>query len=84
MARSQPMLAGAAGGAPVTAAAWREKRSWAVIASNDRNINPDLERRLAKRAGCETIEVAGSHAVYQSKPKEVAHVIARAAKALAG
>jgi pimeloyl-ACP methyl ester carboxylesterase len=81
MAHSQPMLAKAAGGAPVTTAAWRHKKSWALIASHDHNINPDLERTMAKRAGCETIEVPGSHAVYQSKPREVAHLIARAAKA---
>jgi len=81
MAVSQPMLAAAAGGAPVSAAAWRQKKSWALIASHDHNINPDLERTMAKRAGSETIEVAGSHAVYQSKPKDVAHWIVRAAKA---
>ena len=81
MANSQPMLAKAAGGAPVTAAAWRQKKSWALVATRDHNINPDLERRMAKRAGSETIEVAASHAVYISKPYEVAHLIERAAKA---
>jgi pimeloyl-ACP methyl ester carboxylesterase len=83
MAHSQPMLAAAAGGAPVTAAAWRQKKSWALVATLDHNINPDLERTMAKRAGCETIEVAGSHAVYLSKPHEVAGLIERAAKASA-
>src|SRR5271168_827024 len=57
MAHSQMMLAKAAGGAPVTAAAWHQKKSWALIATNDHNINPDLERKMAKRAGSETIEV---------------------------
>jgi hypothetical protein len=38
---------------------------------------------MAKRAGSETIEVPGSHAVYVSKPEEVAHLIERAAKASA-
>ena len=38
---------------------------------------------MAKRAGSETIEVAGSHAVYISKPNEVARLIERAAKASA-
>jgi hypothetical protein len=37
-------------------------------ATRDHNINPDLERYMAKRAGSETIEVPGSHAVYVSKP----------------
>ena len=83
MAHSQAMLAKAAGGAPVTAAAWRHKKSWALIASHDRNINPDLERTMAKRAGCETIEVPASHAVYLSKPHDVARLIERAAKAAA-
>ncbi|MGD1015664.1 MAG: alpha/beta hydrolase [Roseiarcus sp.] len=83
MAHSQPMLAKAAGGAPVTAAAWRQKKSWALVAARDHNINPDLQRSMAKRAGSETIEVAGSHAVYLSKPNEVARLIERAAKASA-
>jgi pimeloyl-ACP methyl ester carboxylesterase len=83
MAHSQPMLAKAAGGAPVTAAAWRQKKSWALVAARDHNINPDLQRSMAKRAGSETIEVPGSHAVYLSKPNEVARLIERAAKASA-
>jgi pimeloyl-ACP methyl ester carboxylesterase len=84
MAHSQPMLAAkAAGGAPVTAAAWHQKKSWALVATRDHNINPDLERKMAKRAGSETIEVPASHAVYLSKPNEVARLIERAAKASA-
>jgi pimeloyl-ACP methyl ester carboxylesterase len=81
MAYSQAMPAKAAAGAPVTAAAWHQKKSWALIASRDHNINPDLERTMAKRAGSETIEVAASHAVYLSKPDDVARLIERAAKA---
>lgn len=60
---------------------WHHKKSWALIATRDHNINPDLERRMAKRAGSETIEVPASHAVYLSRPKEVAGLIERAAKA---
>src|ERR1700719_4575508 len=83
MAHSQAMLAKAAGGAPVTTAAWHQKKSWALVATRDHNINPDLERKMAKRAGSETIEVPASHAVYLSKPKEVAGLIERAAKGAA-
>jgi pimeloyl-ACP methyl ester carboxylesterase len=83
MAHSQMMLAKAAGGATVTTAAWHQKKSWALIATRDHNINPDLERRMAKRAGSETIEVASSHAVYVAKPADVARLIERAAKASA-
>ncbi len=81
MARSQPMLAKGGAGAPVTTAAWHQKKSWAVIATQDRAINPELERSMAKRAGSETIDVPASHAVYISKPKDVARLIERAAKA---
>jgi pimeloyl-ACP methyl ester carboxylesterase len=83
MAHSQAMLAKAAGGAPVTKAAWHQKKSWALVATHDHNINPDLERSMAKRAGSETVEVPGSHAVYVSKPEDVARLIERAAKASA-
>jgi pimeloyl-ACP methyl ester carboxylesterase len=83
MAHSQQMLAKAAGGAPVTEAAWHQKKSWALIATHDHNINPDLERTMAKRAGCETIEVPTSHAAYIARPKDVASLIEKAAKASA-
>src|SRR5271154_5260569 len=75
MAHSQVMAAKAAAGAPVTAAAWHQKKSWALVATRDHNINPDLERRMAKRAGSQTIEVPASHAVYVSKPEDVARLI---------
>jgi pimeloyl-ACP methyl ester carboxylesterase len=83
MAHSQAMLAKAGAGAPVTTAAWHQKKSWALVATRDRSINPDLERSMAKRAGSETIDVPASHAVYVSKPKDVARLIERAAKASA-
>src|SRR5215475_9967831 len=83
MAHSQAMPAKAAAGAPVTTAAWHQKKSWALVATRDRNLNPDLERRMAKGAGSETLEVPGSHAVYISKPEDVALLIERAAKASA-
>jgi len=78
MAHSQAMLAAKAGGsALVTAAAWRQKKSWALVATRDHNINPDLERSMARRAGSETVEVAASHAGYLSKPNDVARLIER-------
>ncbi len=83
MAHAQAMLAVAAGAAPVTEAAWHQKKSWALVATLDHSINPELERTMAKRAGSETIEVPASHAVYLSKPKDVARLIERAAKASA-
>jgi pimeloyl-ACP methyl ester carboxylesterase len=51
-----------------------------LVAGKDRTINPDLERWYAERAKSHKVEVAGaSHAVYVSRPKEVAAVIEEAA-----
>jgi pimeloyl-ACP methyl ester carboxylesterase len=67
----------------ISAAAWRSKPSWMLVAGKDRTINPDLERWYAKRANSHTVEVAGaSHAVYVSRPKEVAALIEEAAKSV--
>jgi pimeloyl-ACP methyl ester carboxylesterase len=66
--------------AVITAAAWRSKPSWMLVAGSDRTINPELERWYAKRANSHTIEVPGaSHAMYVSHPKEVAAAIEDAA-----
>ena len=81
MAQSQAMLAKAAAVAPVTTAAWHQKKSWALVAGSDHNLNPDLQRSMAKRAGSETIEIPASHAVYVAKPEDVARLIEQAAKA---
>ena len=63
-----------------TVAAWSSKPSYAVVAMQDRMINPDLERFMTGRAKSKTIELSGSHAVFLSHPKEVAELIERAAK----
>jgi pimeloyl-ACP methyl ester carboxylesterase len=81
MARSQVFNFADNFSATITAAAWRTKPSWMVVAGSDRTINPDLERWYAKRAGSHTVEVAGaSHSVYVSHPKEVSDVIESAAR----
>jgi pimeloyl-ACP methyl ester carboxylesterase len=66
--------------AVISTAAWRSKPSWMLVASKDRTINPDLERWYASRAKSHTKEAQGaSHAVYVSRPKEVAAMIEEAA-----
>jgi len=66
--------------AVITAAAWRSKPSWMLVAGADRTINPELERWYGKRANSHMIEVPGaSHAMYVSHPKEVAAAIEDAA-----
>ncbi|MDQ1389041.1 MAG: hypothetical protein QOG55_2392 [Acidobacteriaceae bacterium] len=66
--------------AVITTAAWRSKPSWVLVAAKDRTINPELERWYAARAKSHTVEAQGaSHAVYVSRPKEVAALIEEAA-----
>jgi pimeloyl-ACP methyl ester carboxylesterase len=69
--------------AVITKAAWRSKPSWMVVATKDKTINPELERWYGTRAHSHNVEVAGaSHAVYASRPNEVADVIKSAARAI--
>jgi pimeloyl-ACP methyl ester carboxylesterase len=64
----------------VTAPAWKTKPTWYMVATEDRSINPDQERMMAKRAHAKTVEISGaSHAVYMSHPKEAAKLIEEAA-----
>ena len=62
--------------------AWKSKPSWYLIATEDRMIPPPAQRQMSKRAGSRTVEVAGSHAVYVSKPEAVAALIEEAAKGI--
>lgn len=81
MAISQAPIASDSFSAKSTVAAWSQKPSYAVVSTEDRMINPDLERFMAARAKSHTIEIRGSHAVFISHPKEVAAIIETAAKA---
>jgi pimeloyl-ACP methyl ester carboxylesterase len=80
MSVSQVMPAAASFGTPISTPAWKTKPSWAVVATADRAINPDLERFMTKRAGSKTIELNSSHVAYISHPKEVAKLIEQAAE----
>ncbi|MBY3049261.1 MULTISPECIES: alpha/beta fold hydrolase [Rhizobium] len=62
-----------------TQAAWRSKPSWYAVSTEDRTINPDLERFMAKRMGAKTIEVKASHLSLISHPDEIARLIIEAA-----
>jgi pimeloyl-ACP methyl ester carboxylesterase len=62
-----------------TTAAWRLKPTWYQVSTEDRTINPDLERFLAKRMHATTIELASSHVSLVSHPKEIADLILLAA-----
>ncbi|HTC06849.1 MAG TPA: alpha/beta hydrolase [Xanthobacteraceae bacterium] len=62
-----------------THAAWRSKPSWYAVSTEDRTINPDLERFMAKRMGAKTIEVKASHVSLISQPETIANLILEAA-----
>ncbi|MGB7040599.1 MAG: alpha/beta hydrolase [Xanthobacteraceae bacterium] len=81
MAISQVPIFGEALHAKVTVASWKDKPSYAVVAKQDRMINPDLERFMAKRSQSQTIELAGPHAIFLLHPREVAALIEKAATA---
>ncbi|MGC2050880.1 MAG: alpha/beta hydrolase [Methylovirgula sp.] len=62
-----------------THAAWRSKASFYAVSTEDRTINPDLERFMAKRMGAKTIEVKASHLSLISHPAEITNLILDAA-----
>jgi pimeloyl-ACP methyl ester carboxylesterase len=61
-------------------AAWRSKPSFYAVSTEDRTINPDLERFMAKRMGAKTIEVNASHLSLISRPEEITRLILEAAQ----
>jgi pimeloyl-ACP methyl ester carboxylesterase len=63
----------------VTNPAWKTKPTWYMVATEDRSINPEQERMMAKRAHATTVEVKSSHVAYMSHPKEAAKMIEEAA-----
>jgi pimeloyl-ACP methyl ester carboxylesterase len=63
----------------VTNPAWKTKPTWFMVATEDRSINPEQERMMAKRAHATTVEVKASHVAYMSHPKEAAKLIEEAA-----
>lgn len=64
---------------PVQRPAWKSKPSWYLVATQDRMIPPVVQRRMAERAGCATVEVEACHAVQMSRPQAVASLIEQAA-----
>ncbi len=62
-----------------TVAAWRSKPSFYALSTEDRTINPNLQRFMAKRMNAVTIEVKASHLSLISQPDIVADLILKAA-----
>jgi pimeloyl-ACP methyl ester carboxylesterase len=74
---------GAVFGTPISAAAWKSKPSWFVVAAEDRAIPPALEKAEAERMKATTINVSASHLVMISHPKDVADLIETATATVA-
>jgi pimeloyl-ACP methyl ester carboxylesterase len=66
----------------VEGTAWKSKPSWYIVATNDRTVQPELERFVAKRMKANVHEVASSHVPMLSKPEFVIDVIRAAAKSV--
>ena len=64
----------------VTNPAWKTKPSFYLVATQDGMIPPPAQRAMAGRAKARVTEVPGSHAIYVSKPAEVAEIIRQAAE----
>jgi pimeloyl-ACP methyl ester carboxylesterase len=73
----RPLLAGR-----TSHAAWRTKPSWYAVSTEDRTIDPGLQRFMAKRMGATTIEVNASHVSLISQPDVIAQLILKAAGAV--
>jgi pimeloyl-ACP methyl ester carboxylesterase len=59
-------------------AAWRSKPSFYAVSTEDRTIDPDLQRFMAKRMNATTIELRSSHVSLISHPNEIAGMILQA------
>ena len=62
--------------------AWRDRPSWAVVATVDRAAGTDVTRSMAERAGARITEVEGSHVIMVSQPQAVTDVIMEAVAAV--
>jgi pimeloyl-ACP methyl ester carboxylesterase len=80
MAASQVPATTAAFHTQIWSAAWRTKPSYAIVSTQDRALNPDLQRWMYKRANAKVTEIKASHLVYISQPEQVAKVIIEAAQ----
>ena len=82
MARSQTPILGAAFSTKLTVAAWRDRPSYAIIATKDRVLDPEIARRMYDRAGSKVTALKGGHFIHISQPRAVARVIESAARAV--
>lgn len=66
-------------GEPVTRMGWREHPSTYLVTTRDRVFSPELQRRMAARAG-NIVELDAGHIPLLSRPAEIAEAIAAVAR----
>ncbi len=74
----QPPIGKAITMTKTTVAAWHDKPTWYAVSTDDRTIDPDLQRFVANRMHAHTIELKSSHVSLLSHPTEVAVLILEA------
>jgi pimeloyl-ACP methyl ester carboxylesterase len=86
MAATQRPIKAAALAEAAPAPAWKILPSWAIYGTGDLNIPPQAMAFMAERAKAKKTVVVkdGSHALMVSHPREVAALIAEAARAVSG
>lgn len=80
LADSQIPVSASVFGATIANPAWKTKKTWYIVATEDQTIPPDGERFMAKRAHATVTEIKASHLVFMSKPQAVADIVEAAAK----
>ncbi|MGC4037961.1 MAG: alpha/beta hydrolase [Chitinophagaceae bacterium] len=63
----------------ITKAAWKEKPTYGIVATDDKSIAPEIQRNMYQRSNTKVTEVKGSHVIYISQPEKVAEIIVGAA-----
>ena len=67
---------------PVPGAAWKSKPTYYIVGANDRTVQPELQRFVAKRMNAKVTELQSSHVPMLSQPQRVYEVIREAAEAV--
>ena len=63
---------------PITRAAWNDKPSYGLVATEDKSIAPEIQRNMYKRSNTKVTEIKGSHVIFMSQPEAVAKAIIEA------
>lgn len=63
---------------PITHAAWNDKPTYGLVATEDKSIAPEIQRKMYERSNTKVTEIKGSHVIYISQPEAVAKAIIEA------